>query len=62
MKVVLNVLGKNKETQEQQIYDLHINTKEIACLYKDKYGVAFTTYEGKFYRVTQSLKELEELL
>lgn len=62
MKTVLNVIGRNKETHEQEVFDLYINTREIACLYKDRYGVAFTTLQGKFYRVTQTISELEELV
>jgi hypothetical protein len=55
------VISKNKETQEEEIFELNINKRDIACLYKDQYGVAVTTYGGKFYRVKHTLKELEEL-
>lgn len=62
MKIQLNVIGKNKETHEQEVFDFYLYTDEIACLYQDRYGVAVTTRQGKFYRVTQSLKELQELI
>lgn len=58
----LNVIGKNRETQEQEIFQLRIDNSRIACLYKDKYGVVVTTGQGKSYRVTQTLEELEEQL
>lgn len=62
MKVSLIVIKKNRDTQEEDYFELRINTKDIACLYKDQYGVAITTREGKFYRVKHTLKELEELV
>ena len=62
MKIVLNVLGKNKETQEQEVFEFHIYTDEIACLYKDRYGVAVSTKQGKFYRVTHTIAELKEMI
>ena len=62
MKQQIKVFGKNKETQEQEVYELFIDPRNIACLYKDQYGVAITTKQGKFYRVDHSMKELEELL
>ena len=62
MKVQIQIIGKNKETQEQEIYSMGMYPEDIACLYKDKYGVALTTLQGKFYRVNHELKELRELL
>lgn len=62
MNIKLKAIKKNNETNKEEPYDLSINTKDIACLYKDKYGVAITTYGGKFYRVNHSIEELQELL
>lgn len=61
MRIKLNVISKNRDTQEEELYELSLNKRDIACLYKDQYGVAVTTYGGKFYRVKHTIKELEEL-
>ena len=62
MKIILHVIGKNRETDEQEVFELGVFQDQIACLYKDRYGVAVTTRQGKFYRVTQTITELKELL
>ena len=62
MRVKLEGIRKNRDTDQEELYELNINTKDIACLYKDRYGVAVTTHGGKFYRVNHTLKELEQEL
>jgi hypothetical protein len=36
-------MGKNKETHEEEVFDLTLSNSEVACVYKDKYGVAVST-------------------
>ena len=58
----LSVMGRNKETQEEEIFELKLENEEIACLYKDRYGIAVSTRQGKVFRVTQTIEELQEQL
>lgn len=60
--ISLIVINKDRDTQEESYFELKINKENIACLYKDRYGVAITTCQGKFYRVKHSLQELRGLL
>lgn len=60
-EVVVTVIFKNKETQEEETSELHLNKEDIACFYRDQYGSYVTMYSGKTYKVTQTLKELEAL-
>lgn len=62
MKVIIKVFGKNKETQESEVFELRIYSDNVACLYKDRYGVGITMNNGKFYRVNHTLQELKEIL
>lgn len=55
-------MGKNKETQLEEVFDLTLPNEDVACLYKDKYGIAVSTRQGKVYKVTQSMDELLEQL
>jgi hypothetical protein len=61
MKIKLDGTRKDNETGEQQPYELYIYTNDIACLYRDKYGVAITTVGGRYYRVNHTVKEIEEI-
>lgn len=61
-RIQLLVKGKDKETQEEQVFPLSLHRRYVACLYKDQYGIAVSTTFGKIYRVEQTLKELEEQL
>ena len=58
----LNVIGKNKETQEEEVFELRLENEEIACLYKDRNGVAVSTKQGKVFRVVQTFEEIQEQL
>ena len=58
----LNVMGRNKETQKEEIFELKLENEEIACLYKDRHGIAVSTRQGKVFRVTQTMEELQEQL
>jgi len=62
VKVQVQIIGKNKETQEQEIYSMNVYPGDVACIYKDRYGVAFTTLQGKFYRVNHTFQEMEDIL
>lgn len=56
----LHVIGRNKVTQEEEVFELVIDDEEVACLYKDRNGVAVSTRQGKVFRVTQTMEELQE--
>lgn len=58
--MMVNVIGKNKETQEEEIFELRIDNDDIACLYKDRNGVAVSTRQGKIFRVTQTMEQLQQ--
>jgi len=58
----LHVIGKNKETQEEEVFELRLEEDEIACLYKDRNGIAVSTRQGKVFRVTQTFEEIQEQL
>jgi hypothetical protein len=58
----LNAIIKNKETQEEEIFELSLENEEIACLYEDQHGIAVSTRKGSVFRVTQTMKELQEQL
>jgi hypothetical protein len=60
--MLLQVIGRNKETQEEEVFELPLPNSDVACIYKDKYGVAVSTRQGKVYRVIQKMTELEEQL
>ena len=62
MRITLNVIGRNRETREEEIYNFSLHMNEVACLYQDKYGVAVSTKQGKIFRVTQNIEELKELM
>ena len=62
MKIRLEGIRRDRDTEEEVSYELHINTDDIACIYKDRYGVAITTHGGKFYRVNHTEKELQEVI
>ncbi len=55
-------LSKDKETDEITKYELRLHEQDIACLYKDRYGVYICTVGGKMMKVDHSLKELQEEL
>ena len=58
--MLLHVIGRNKETQEEEIFELRVDNEEVACLYKDRNSVAVSTRQGKVFRVTQTMEELQE--
>ena len=58
----IKVIGKNKETQEDEVFDLNLEASEVACFYKDKYGIAVSTKQGKVYRVSMTMDELRNIL
>lgn len=60
--MILNVIGKNKETQEEEVFELKISFEEVGCLYKDRNGVIVTTKQGKSFRVTQKFNDILEQL
>lgn len=62
MRVLLKVFGKNKETDEPEVFELSLPVDDVACLYRDRYGVAVTTHQGKFYRLDHSLEELKDII
>lgn len=62
MFITLRVWGKNKETQERELFDLKIHKDDIACLYGDRYGVAVSMLQGKIYRVEHTIVELQEII
>ena len=50
-----------KDEQDNMVeYELKLYKHEIACLYKDRYGVYVSTYSGKLYKVKSSLEDLEK--
>jgi hypothetical protein len=55
-------LRKDKDTDEIIRYELNIKRRDIACLYKDRYGVYVYTHFGRLYKVEHSLSSLEKLL
>lgn len=60
--MLINVVFKNKETQQEETAELRLHKEDIACLYRDQYGTYVTTNSGKTYKVTQTIQELEGLL
>lgn len=56
------VFFKNKETQQEELGEANLRMEDIACFYKDQYGVFVVTHGGRTYKVNNTLKELEELL
>lgn len=52
-------LRKEKETDEIVEYDLKLYKHEVACAYKDRYGVYVSTHGGRLYKVKHTLEELE---
>lgn len=55
----LTGLRKDKETEEIIEYELKLYKNEVACIYKDRYGVYVSTYGGKLYKVKHTLEEVQ---
>lgn len=52
-------LRKDKETGDIIRYELKINKKDVACLYKDIYAVYVCTLQGYMRKVDHDLKYIE---
>lgn len=60
--MILEGLRKDKDTDEIITYELNVKSNDIACLYKDMYGVYVYTKYGRLYKVNYDFKQLEEIL
>ena len=60
--MVLEGIRKDKTNDEMIIYELNVETDDIACLYKDTYGVYVYTKYGRLYKVNYDLERLEEIV
>ena len=55
-------LSKDRETDEIIRYELRIHIQDVACLYKDMFGVYICTKQSKMMKVDHTLKYLREEL
>lgn len=55
----VNVIFKNKETDKEEVAELYLKTEDVACFYKDGYGTYVIMQNGKSYKVTQTLQQLQ---
>jgi hypothetical protein len=54
-------LRKDKDTDEIIEYELNVNTHNVTCLYKDKYGCYICLSNGRMLKVKHDLKTLREV-
>lgn len=62
MNLELAKIKYNKETKEEELVPLIIDSKTITCLYKDRNGVFITTTQGFTHKVAYEIDFLEKKL
>jgi hypothetical protein len=62
VRIKLIGLSRDKDLNQDAPYELNVNTNDIICLYKDKYGCYISTIYGRLYRVDHSISDLESFI
>jgi hypothetical protein len=63
MKIEVKRIVKNRHTGEERAFIDEIDTKDVQCLYKDKFGVYLSLTSGYLIKVEDvTLSELQNQL
>ncbi len=61
MKTLVRRIVRDRETKEDIIIGLEVDSSDILCLYEDRNGVFVSSSDGRVAKLDHPLSELQEL-
>ena len=55
-------IGRDKDSGDENRYELRVKKEDVTCLYMDRYGIYICTIGGKMMKVDHTVHYLREEL